>query len=101
MFTLPSMWNLVISTVVFLVAANYLHRYLETQGLSKGMARGTLVFLIASMISWGSGEMVDWTQGKIDGTKPVEQAPLELSELMKLVGQLHEAQLETKESGSN
>ncbi len=62
MFTLPSLWNLIISTLVFFVAVSYLRRYLEERGLPKGMTRGTLVFVLASLVSWGSGEAVDWTQ---------------------------------------
>ena len=51
MFTLPSMWNLIISTLVFIIAARYIHRYLEGEGLPKGMTRGTLVFVLAYLIS--------------------------------------------------
>ncbi len=87
MFTLPSMWNLVISTIVFFIAAWYIRRYLDEQGLPKGTTRGVLVFAIASLISWGSGEMVDWTQEKIQGPQPVAQAPSDLSQLLKAVGQ--------------
>ena len=49
MFTLPSLWNLIISTLVFFVAVSYLRRYLEERGLPKGMTRGTLVFVLASL----------------------------------------------------
>jgi len=51
MFELPSIWNLVISTIVFFIAAKYLHRILEDYGLPKGMVRGTLVFSLASLVS--------------------------------------------------
>lgn len=88
MFTLPSMWNLIISTVVFFIAAGYLRRYLEDQGLPKGMTRGTLVFALASLMSWGSGEMVDWGQEKIEGPQPAAQTSDDLSQLLKAVGQL-------------
>lgn len=60
MFTLPSMWNLIISTIVFFVAAWYFHRYLEEQGIPKGMTRKILVFSLASLVSWGAGELADW-----------------------------------------
>lgn len=59
MFTLPSTWNLIISTITFFIAAGYIRRYLDEQGLPKGATRGTLVFMLASLMSWGSGEMVD------------------------------------------
>jgi hypothetical protein len=101
MFTLPSMWNLIISTLVFFIAVRYLRRYLEEQGLPKGMTRGTLVFALASLVSWGSGEMVDWTQEKIEGPQPVAQTSDDLSQLLKLVGQAQPVVAEIRESGSN
>ena len=101
MFTLPSMWNLIISTLVFFIAASYLGRYLEEQGLPKGMTRGTLVFVFASLVSWGSGEAVDWTQQKIQGPQPAAQTSDDLSQLLKLVGQVQPETTETKEAGPN
>ena len=83
MFTLPSLWNLIISSLVFIIAVWYLHRYLEEQGLHKGMMRGTLVFALASLASWGSGEMVDWTQEKIMGPQPAEKTADDLWQLLK------------------
>ena len=87
MFTLPSMWNLIISTIVFFIAAWYIHRYLDEQGIPKGMTRGILVFACASLVSWGTGEVVDWTQEKIDGPKPAAQTSEDLSQRLKSVGQ--------------
>ncbi|MFA6162766.1 MAG: hypothetical protein WC685_04965 [Methylobacter sp.] len=87
MFTLPSVWNLIISTIVFFIAVRYLHRYLEEQGLPKGMTRSILVFALASLVSWGSGEMVDWTQEKIEGPQPAAKTSDDLSQLLKAVGQ--------------
>jgi len=101
MFTLPSLWNLIISTLVFFIAARYLHSYLEKQGLSKGMTRGTLVFALASLVSWGSGEMVDWTQEKIEGPQSIAKNSDDLSQLLKLVGQAQLEIAEIKKPGSN
>jgi hypothetical protein len=101
MFKLPSLWNLVISTLVFFMAARYLHRFLEGQGLPKGMTRGTLVFALASLVSWGSGEMVDWTQEKIEGPQPAAQTSGDLSQLLKRVGQEQPLTAEIKKPGSN
>jgi hypothetical protein len=101
MFALPSLWNLIISTLVFFTAARYLHRFLEEQGLPKGMTRGTLVFALASLVSWGSGEMVDWTQEKIEGPQPATQTSDDLSQLLKLVGQVQSMSAESREPGSN
>lgn len=88
MFELPSLWNLVISTIVFFVAAKYLQQFLEEQGVPKGMTRGTLVFTLASLISWGSGEMVDWTEVKISGKQMPVQSTDDLTQLLKLVDQV-------------
>ncbi|MFZ2311386.1 MAG: hypothetical protein WAV82_02110 [Methylobacter sp.] len=88
MFTLPSVWNLIISTLVFFIAVRHLHRYLENHGLPKGTTRSILVFTLASFVSWGSGEMVDWTQEKIEGPQPAAQTSDDLSQLLKTVGQM-------------
>jgi|GEM_PF-225356 predicted PurR-regulated permease PerM len=85
MFTLPSLWNLIISSLVFIIAAWYLHRYLEEQGLPKGLTRGTLVFALASLVSWGSGEMVDWAQEKIQGPQSAAKTSDDLLQLLKLI----------------
>lgn len=82
MFELPSMWNLVISTIVFFIAAWYLRRYLDEQGIPHGMTRGLLVFVLASLVSWGAGELVDMAQG----TQPASKG--DLSQLLKAVDQL-------------
>lgn len=89
MFTLPSMWNLVISSIVFVIAGWYIRRYLDEQGVPKGMTRGLLVFAIAYLVSWGAGEAVDWTQEKIEGPQAVAatQDSGELSQLLKAAGQ--------------
>ena len=87
MFALPSMWNLIISTIVFFIAAWYIHRYLDEQGIGKGMTRGVLVFLLASLVSWGAGEMADWAQEKIEGPQPIAQTPGDLARLLKEDGQ--------------
>jgi len=85
MFALPSLWNLIISTFVFIIAAKYLHIFLEGKGLAKGMLRGTLVFAVAYLMSWGSGEMVDWTQEKIGIAQPAAQNPDDLQQMMKIL----------------
>ena len=54
------MLNLVISTIVFFVAAWFVNRYLDEQEIPKGLTRGVLVFLLAFFASWVTGAMVDW-----------------------------------------
>ena len=81
------MWNLIISTIAFFISAWYFHRYLEAQGIPKGMTRKLLVFALASLVSWGAGEAVDWIQEKIEGPQPEAQTPNDLTQLLKEVGQ--------------
>jgi hypothetical protein len=90
MFTLPSIWNLIISTVVFFVAVWYIRSYLEEQGIPKGMTRGLLVFTLAFLLSWGAGKAADWTQEKIEGPQPVAQTSDDLSKLLNAAGQLQQ-----------
>ncbi|MGA7749920.1 MAG: hypothetical protein WCA63_07200 [Gallionella sp.] len=79
------MLNLIISTIVFFVAAWFLNRYLDEQGIPKGMTRNLTVLVLASLMSWGAGWAVDWTQGKIDG--PQTDAQTGLSQLLKAANQ--------------
>jgi len=81
------MLNLIISTIVFFVAAWFANRYLDEQGIPKGMTRGVLVLVLASLVSWGAGEMVDWAQVKIEGPQAAAQTSGDLSQLLKAVGQ--------------
>ena len=99
MFTLPFLCNLIISTLVFIIAAKYLHIFLEGQGLAKGMTRGTLVFALAYLLSWGSGEMVDWTVEKIGYSQPATQNPDYLQQLLNIVAA--PVTTGTKAEGSN
>jgi hypothetical protein len=85
MLELPSLWNLVISTLVFVIAAKYLHLFLEKQALFKGLTRSTLVFAITSMISWESGEMVDLIEVKIIGKQVTTQSSDDLAHLLRIV----------------
>lgn len=81
------MWNLIISTIVFFIAAWYGRRYLDGQGIPKGMTRSLMIFVFASLVSWGAGEIADWTQEKIEGPQPAAQASGDLTQLLKAVGQ--------------
>lgn len=83
MFALPSMLNLIVSTIVFFIAAWYIHRYMDEHGIPKGMTRGLAVFVLASLVSWGAGEIVDWFQGP----QPTTQIPSDPAQLLKALGQ--------------
>jgi len=85
MFTLPSLWNLIISTLVFIIADKYVRIYLESRGLAKGILRGTLVFAVAYLFSWGSEELIDWTENKIGITKPATANPDYFKQLLDVV----------------
>lgn len=81
------MLNLIISTIVFFVAAWFANRYLDEQEIARGMTRGVVVFVLASLVSWGAGEMVDWTQVRIEGPQAAAQDSVDLSGLLKAAGQ--------------
>ncbi len=83
MFTTPSIWNILISTIVFVIAAWWIRRYLDEQGLPKGMTRGLVVFMLAYVVSWVSGELVDWAHDKIYGVAPPTQVEQDLKQLLK------------------
>jgi len=59
MFTLPTLWNLMIATLVFFISAWYAHRQLDRYELPRGMTRNVLVLTVATLLSWGAGELVD------------------------------------------
>lgn len=86
MLTLPSMWNIVFSTIVFMFAVWYLRRFLDTHGLPKGITRSLLVFVLAYAASWGTGEIYDWAHDKIVGPAPVSQTQEDLNALLKASG---------------
>lgn len=73
MFTLPSIWNLVVSTLVFFIAAWYIQRYMDEQEMPKGMTRSILAFTFAYLLSWGAGEIADWAQEKIEEPQTLVQ----------------------------
>jgi hypothetical protein len=88
MLTLPSLWNLIVSILVFFIAVWYIRRFLVEQGIPKGLTRGLLVFTLASLVSWGAGEAADWAQEKIEGPQPEAQTLDDLSQqLLKASGQ--------------
>lgn len=81
------MLNLIISTIAFFVAAWFVNRYLDEQEIAKGLTRGVLVFLLAFLVSWGAGEIVDWAQVKIEGPQAAAQDSVDISKILKAAGQ--------------
>ncbi|MDX8379704.1 MAG: hypothetical protein R8K48_06620 [Gallionella sp.] len=84
---MPTVWNLIISTIVFFVGAWYIHRYLDEQGIPKGATRGIFVLVFATILSSGAGYLVDLVQEK-SGLNPVHSVGGE-SELLKEAGQIN------------
>lgn len=83
MFDLPSIPNLIISTIVFMVVLGYANRILDAQGIAKSMTRSLSVFALAYLLSWGSGEAADWAMG----TPAAAQPSGDLSRILKAVDQ--------------
>ena len=79
---LPSVWNIVISTIVFFAAVWYFNRWLNEQDISKGMTRSLAVFVLAYLVSWGAGELVD----SVAGPQPRVDASQDASALLKQLG---------------
>lgn len=77
------MLNLAISTIVFFVAAWFLNGYLDQQEIPKGLTRGVVVLVLASLMSWVAGWAVDWTQTRVEGPQASIQTPSGLTQLMK------------------
>ncbi len=83
MFEIPSLWNFVVSMIVFAVAAWWIRDWLEAAGIPKNMLRGLAVFILAYFLSWASGEAADWVHDKIYGKTP-ESAVVTPASLIKL-----------------
>ena len=69
MLTLPSMWGLIISTLVFFIAVAYLRRYLDEQGIPKGTTRAT----VDELLAWGAEMAASWAQETMEGPPPAVQ----------------------------
>jgi uncharacterized membrane protein len=53
------MLSIIVSTLVFFVAAWYLNRYLNEQEIAEGMTRRILVLVLASVVSFVVGMGLD------------------------------------------
>ncbi len=87
MFTLPSIWCLIISALAFFIAVWYIRRYLDEQDIPKGSTRSILIFTLASVMSWGAGTAANWVEKSIDGPQLGTQDSGDLSQLLKNVEQ--------------
>lgn len=59
------MLSILISTIAFFLALWYFKRYLEQQGIPKGLTRGMLIFTVAATVSWGAGNLVILAQANL------------------------------------
>ena len=62
------MQDFVISSIAFLVAAFFINRALDMQDINKGMTRSVLVFVLASVASYGTLAVADWMTDELDST---------------------------------
>jgi len=85
MLTIPSMWNIIISTIVFVITVWYLARLLNEHGMPKGITHGLLVFVLAYVVSWASGELVDWSMERMYGPEPISEAQKNLNEALDIL----------------
>jgi hypothetical protein len=53
------MTSIVVSTVVYFVAAYFIKRQLQEMGIPKGVTRGTVIFLAAAAVAYGAAYLVD------------------------------------------
>lgn len=77
------MLSIFISIIVFFIAAWYIRRYLDEQGIPKGMTRGVVILTLASIISWGSAAFISWVQVKIEGPQAAKPSSI-LPKLLKI-----------------
>ncbi len=89
MFSLPSIWNLIISTIAFSIAAKYIHSHFHRRGIPIGQKRNIWVLGLASLLSLGAGDAADWTHDKIVGEQPALQTVVKASQLAMTVNQIH------------
>jgi hypothetical protein len=73
------MLSFALSTVAFFVAAYFLNRYLDQQGLDHNMSRKILVGVVATLVSIGSG----WAIDKLDGDESASNKNVSLTDIMQ------------------
>jgi hypothetical protein len=53
------MTGIVVSTIVYFIAAYFIRRRLEDMGIPKGLTRSTVVFVLAAVFAYGAAYLVD------------------------------------------
>jgi hypothetical protein len=83
MFTLPSIWNILISTAVFVVAFWTIKKWLASHELKQGATRSLLAFVLAYAVSYAAGALVDWGHDKLYGPTPPSPEEQAVKQLLK------------------
>ena len=73
------MLSFVLSTIAFFVAAYFLNRYLDGQGMDHSTSRKILVGTLATIISIGSG----WAIDMLDGDEKAASKNVSLSDTLQ------------------
>jgi hypothetical protein len=61
-----SLWSLLVSTFAFFIGIYYIRRFLDEQGIPKGMTRSMLILVLASLLSWGAGAAAGWAESVLE-----------------------------------
>lgn len=80
MLSMPSTLSLLGSTLSFFIAAWYVRAYLIKQDIEKGFTLNIVVLTMASLISFGTGEILGWIDHKTVKQNPALQAPVTVPE---------------------
>ena len=59
------MRSLVVSTIVYFVAAHFIKRQLDEMDIPKGMMRSLTIFALALAASYGVAVAVEWIAGAV------------------------------------
>jgi hypothetical protein len=86
MIPLPSIWNIVISTIVFVLVFWWITKRMDKRGVANSAKRGIGIFVAAYLISWSSGKLVDWTRLQMYGQEPPSAIQLMLDQMLKDAG---------------
>jgi len=81
------MLNLIVSAIVFIVAAWFLNHYLDEQAIPNGIKRGMMVLVLSSLTSWGVWRAVDWTQVRIESPQAAVKTAGGVSQILKAANQ--------------
>lgn len=61
-----TLWSLLVSTFAFFIGIYYIRRFLDEQGIPKGVTRSMLILVLASLLSWGAGAAAGWAESVLE-----------------------------------